>query len=401
MTAPQTSRACTPVAPSLATQPGRLGAAGAVQAPGPTADRRRRRLRVTFLSWRDLAHDQAGGSEVLIDRLASGCAERGHDVALLCGGPVGERPYRVHDLGGRFSQYARAPLACARHFRGADVVVDVENGIPFFAPMWTRTPVVCLVHHVHGPQWRLHFNRLVAGVGWMLERRAMPAIYRRAPFIAMSPSTARALERIGVAPSSIDVLINGVDLPARCSPHRDGSEPLFIALGRLVSHKRLDLLLRVWERVRPHTGGRLVLAGGGPELQRLRQLAGPGAEVVGPVSEEEKARLLASAWLLVHPALHEGWGIVVMEAAAHATPALGFDVPGVRDAIVPDVTGVLAGDADELAARWIELTADATRRAELGDAARRRAEEFSWAHTVGRFETLLYDVVERAPQAVR
>ncbi len=257
------------------------------------------------------------------------------------------RPYRVYDLGGRFSQYARAPLAYARHFRGADVVVDVENGIPFFAPLWTRTPVVCLVHHVHGPQWRMHFNRLVAGLGWTLERRAMPTVYRRAPFIAISPSTAHALERIGVARSSIEVMINGVDLPARCSSNRNGQEPLFVALGRLVSHKRLDLLLRVWEQVRPHTGGRLVIAGGGPELQRLRELAGPGAEVVGPVSEEEKQRLLASAWMLVHPALHEGWGIVVMEAAAHATPTLGFDVPGVRDAIVPDVTGVVVDDEEE------------------------------------------------------
>src|ERR1700722_6440808 len=133
-----------------------------------------RSLRVTFVSWRDLAHAQAGGSEVLVDRLALGCMERGHDVTLMCGGPVGRRPYRVHSLGGRFAQYLRAPLAYVRNFRDADVVVDVENGVPFFSPIWRRGPVLCLVHHVHGPQWRLHFNRVVAQVGWALERWAMP-----------------------------------------------------------------------------------------------------------------------------------------------------------------------------------------------------------------------------------
>lgn len=387
MKAPAMPGPPTPIAPSPPS--------GAAWRPASARPRRGRPLRIAFLSWRDLANEQAGGSEVLIDRLAAGCVERGHDVALLCGGPVGKRPYRVHDLGGRFSQYARAPLVYARHFRDADVLVDVENGIPFFSPIWARAPVVCLVHHVHGPQWRLHFNRVVAEVGWALERRAMPALYRRAPFIAMSPSTADALERIGVARDSIDVIINGVDLPRDWSRQRTG-QPLFLALGRLVAHKRLDLLLGVWERVRPHIGGRLVIAGGGPELERLRALAGPGAEVVGPVSEEEKQRLLASARLLVHPALHEGWGIVVMEAAAHATPALGFDVPGVRDAIVPGVTGVLVNDEHELAGRWAELARDDARRAALGDAARSRAEELGWANTVGRFESLLHDVVERA-----
>ncbi|MBV9194492.1 MAG: glycosyltransferase family 4 protein [Solirubrobacterales bacterium] len=347
-----------------------------------------RPLRVTFLTWRDLAHPQAGGSEVLIDRLAQGCVERGHDVTLMCGGPLARHPYRAHDLGGEFGQYLRAPLAYARHARGADVIVDVENGVPFFSPLWSRAPVVCLVHHVHGPQWRLRFNRAVAAVGWALERRAMPVVYRRAPFIAMSPSTAAALGQIGVPQRSITVMVNGVDIPAQ-NGHVRSPEPLFVALGRLVAHKRLDLLLRAWERVRPRVGGRLVIAGAGPELARLQATAGPGAEVLGPVSEAEKRRLLSSAWLLVHPAMHEGWGIVVMEAAAHATPTLAFDVAGVRDAVVRDVTGVLVDDEDALVRRWLELAGDGERREQLGQAALARAREFSWAQTVDRFDALV------------
>ncbi len=360
-----------------------------------TAARRRvrdtsgtRPLRVTFVTWRDLVHPQAGGSEVLIDRLANGCVERGHEVNLICGGPVGRHAYRVHDLGGEFEQYVRAPVAYRRRFRDTDVIVDVENGVPFFSPLWSGAPVVCLVHHVHGPQWRMRFNRAVAAVGWALERRAMPLVYRRARFIAMSPSTAAALQQIGVPERSINVLVNGVDIPSSNGDVRS-PEPLFVALGRLVPHKRLDLLLRAWDRIRPQVGGRLVIAGGGPELERLRAIAGPGAEVVGPVSEAEKLRLLSRAWLLVHPAMHEGWGIVVMEAAAHATPTLAFDVPGVRDAVRRDVTGVLVDDEDAFVARWIELARDAPRREELGEAALARAHDFSWSRTVERFDEIL------------
>src|ERR1700728_3567817 len=51
--------------------------------------------RVLFVAWRDLASPRAGGSEVLVDELASGLTQRGYQVTLLCGGRTGERPYRV------------------------------------------------------------------------------------------------------------------------------------------------------------------------------------------------------------------------------------------------------------------------------------------------------------------
>ena len=95
-------------------------------------------MRVLFLAWRDLAHPQAGGSEVLVDRLARGLIDRGHDAAVLCGGPVGARSYPVVDAGGTYSQYLRVPFAYHRHFSDVDLVVDVENGIPFFSPLWRR-----------------------------------------------------------------------------------------------------------------------------------------------------------------------------------------------------------------------------------------------------------------------
>src|SRR5271170_7015567 len=50
---------------------------------------------VVFVAWRDLANPHAGGSEILVDRLAAGVAARGDRVTLLCGGPTGERPYQV------------------------------------------------------------------------------------------------------------------------------------------------------------------------------------------------------------------------------------------------------------------------------------------------------------------
>jgi glycosyltransferase involved in cell wall biosynthesis len=259
--------------------------------------------------------------------------------------------------------------------------------------------VLCLVHHVHTNQWRQHFPAPLARAGELAERRAMPFVYRRHQYLADSPSTAHDLERLGIARERIHVLPVGVDLPEPAATHPESEEPLFIALGRLVPHKRIDLLLDAWERVRPQVGGRLVIAGDGPERERLQARAGPGAELVGFVSDEERQRLLSSAWLLLHPAQHEGWGIAIMEAAGAGTPAIGFDVAGVRDAIADGVSGILASSTDDFVAAWIDLARDADGRRALAAGARARAAEFTWDRMVDKFLEAAGAVLGGEPRA--
>lgn len=344
-------------------------------------------LSIGVVAWRDLANPRAGGSEVVVDAYLRGLRARGHDVRLMCGGPVGERDYPVHSIGGTFSQYLRAPLAHAELMRGIDVLLDVQNGIPFFSPLWRRKPTVCLVHHVHTEQWAQHFSAPVAAIGRMLERDAMPLAYGRTPYIAVSPGTARDLAALGVARDQITVVPNGVDLAEPTAPR--SSEPMFLALGRQVPHKRIDLLLELWEQVRPVTGGRLVICGDGPESRRLRALAGEGVEFTGAVDDAEKQRLLSSAWMLVHGASHEGWGMVVLEAGMVRTPTLAFEVAGLRDTVRHGTTGHLARTPAEFADAWISLAADAGRREALGHAAREWALGFTWDRTVDRVEGIL------------
>jgi len=348
-------------------------------------------MQVTFLARRELAHPMAGGSEVLVDRLACGMAQRGHQVELLCGGPTAPRAYPVSDMGGTYGPFLRAPLRTLARHRRSDLVVDVINGMPFFSPLWRRRPVLSLVNHVHLDQWALWFSPPQAAVGRWIEGQLMPAIYRRQRFVAVSASTAAGLMALGIPAEQISVVHNGVD--PRPSQLMKSRLPLFVALGRLVPQKRFDLLLRLWEQVRPLTGGRLVIAGDGPERNRLRAMAGPDASLPGWLSEEAKQELLGDAWLLLHPAMMEGWGLVVMEGAAHATPAVCFDAPGVRDSVVHGETGLLAGSEDELAQAWVGLATDDRARAALGEQARRRADAFSWSLTVQRFAQVAEAVV--------
>ncbi len=351
-------------------------------------------MRIVFLAWRDLAHPHAGGSEYVVDRLARGLTGLQHDVTLLAGAPVAPREYSVVDTGGRFSQYVRAPFTARSAVRHADVVVDVENGIPFFSPLWHRGPVVCLVHHVHTEQWDLYFPWPAARVGNFLEHRAMPAAYRNSQFVAVSPSTAQELARIGVDRTRTHTITMGCDPAPRQRP--TSPTPVFLSVGRLVPHKRIDLLLELWEQVRPRTGGTLVIAGDGPERAALERMAGDQVVFRGFVSEPDKAALLDEAWLLVHPAMHEGWGTVIMEAAAHGLPTVAFDVVGVRDSIRQHESGALSATSSEFVAMWTTLASDHEPRTRLAAGALAWSLEHTWERAIGDFEAVLATAVHAA-----
>ncbi|MDN3020428.1 glycosyltransferase family 4 protein [Streptomyces sp. S.PB5] len=350
--------------------------------------------RIVFLAHRDLDNPAAGGSELLVDRLADGLTGLGHQVTLLCGGPASYRDYRVVSAGGELGHFLRARSAFSRQVGDCDLLVEVCNGMPYFAPVWHRGPTLCLVNHVHTDLWKMRFGGPMAPaarLGRRLEHWALTGAQRRSLLVAVSPSTAHALRGIGVERDRIRVVHNGVEEPG---PRADRSpEPLFVAVGRLVEYKRIDLLLRLWERVRPVTGGRLVIVGDGPERERLEQLAGPGVEFTGHVSEAEKHRLLCEAWLLMHPSAVEGWGLVVTEAAARETPTIAFDVPGLRDSVVDGETGMLAHGESSFAAAWCTLALSGERRELMGKSAREHAARYRWDRTVRQFRAVAAEAV--------
>ncbi|GAA2595779.1 glycosyltransferase family 4 protein [Streptomyces axinellae] len=350
--------------------------------------------RIVFLARRDLGNPAAGGSELLIDRIAEGLTSYGHQVTLLCGGPTARRGYRVVSAGGDAAHFLRARRALARQVGACDLLVEVCNGMPYLAPLWHRGPTLCFVNHVHTDLWRMRYPDPAARLGRRLEHWALAHNHRANLKVAVSGSTARALGALGVPAEEIRVVHNGVEEPG--PPVARSPEPLFLAMGRLVEYKRIDLLLRLWERVRPVTGGRLVIVGDGPERRALEAVAGPSVTFTGHIGEGEKHRLLCRSWLLLHPSLVEGWGLVVTEAAARGTPAIGFDIPGLRDSVEDGVTGVLARGESAFAAHWCALALCAERRLALGGAGRRRAARFRWADTVRGFRSVAAEAYARS-----
>jgi glycosyltransferase involved in cell wall biosynthesis len=109
----------------------------------------------------------------------------------------------------------------------------------------------------------------------------------------------------------------------------------YLAGGRLVPYKRLDLVIQVFNRL----GYPLKIFGDGPEAWRLRAIAKPNIELLGRISDEYKAVLLRQARAFIHPQL-EDFGITPVETMASGRPVIAYGAGGATETIIPGETGL-------------------------------------------------------------
>jgi glycosyltransferase involved in cell wall biosynthesis len=309
--------------------------------------------------------------------------------------------------GGHYTVYLRALLSQLVGRQRADVVVDVQNGVPFLSPLVTRTPVVNLVHHVHREQWKVIFGPRAARVGWWVESTLAPRIYRACRYVAVSPSTRSELAGLGVAAERITVIHNGTE-PAPEQDTARSTTPLVSVLGRLVPHKRVEIAMDAVAGLADEFPDlRLTIAGSGwwgPHLEEYAARLGITDRVTftGHVSELEKHQILAESWVLALPSVKEGWGLVVVEAGVHGTPTVAFRAAGgLKDSIQHDETGLLVDDGTEAFRRALAaVLGDVGLRARLSQGVVGWVEQLHWPETVSQWDALLVQLA-RAPQQRR
>lgn len=375
--------------------------------------------RVLFLNWRDLSHPRAGGAEVYCEQVAERFVDAGASVTLFTsqfpGAPLAELRAGVEIVrsGGTFGVYARA----AQHLRQSrsqyDAVLDFQNGIPFFSPLFARprTAVVCVIHHVHQEQFALHFPWPASRVGQVLEGPVSRRVYRSRPLVAVSPSTRKDVRRRLRLRGPIHVVPNGLVEPDEDPPTVVRSAaPRIAVTSRLVSHKRFDLLVDALPALRRRWPDLHVdIAGDGPERLALQQRAAElGVDDVvrfhGFVDSETKQRLVAEAWLTVSPSQAEGWGLTVIEANAAGLPAVAFDVPGLRDSVVDRETGWLLPPSRPLSEgidEALRTLQDERTAEEWAARCRGWAARFSWDSTADRLAAIVSAEIDRAQRLPR
>ncbi|MET4540490.1 glycogen(starch) synthase [Arthrobacter bambusae] len=238
---------------------------------------------------------------------------------------------------------ARLPFEVSRRRSSVDLVVE-DFFAPFStmaAPLWTQRPTIGVVQWLHA---RDKARQYKLPLHWM-ERLGVRK-HRR--LIAVSQGIAERLKKLN-PDVHVDVIGNGVDPCVWSNPPRVGKDVLFI--GRLeYGHKGLDLLLQAWSQACSRVEGNLLIAGTGPDEDRLRAAVKEAGlservQLLGWLSGERKFKTISEARLVVVPSRHETFGLVAIDALASGTPVIAFDIPCLRE-ILPAGTGWLVTPFD-------------------------------------------------------
>jgi glycosyltransferase involved in cell wall biosynthesis len=348
-------------------------------------------LRILILNWRCPRNPRAGGAEALTFEIARRLVQQGSTVewfaASFPGAPAEEslEGVRVIRAGRQWTVHWRA----FRHYRRSlqrrfDVVIDEVNTMPFFTPFWAGIPVLMLIFQLAREVWWYESPLPISAIGYAIEPIYLKG-YRRTPVITISRSTERDLRNLGFT-GSITVIPIGIGEVAS-TQHLKATTPTFLYVGRLAPSKRVEHMVAALAQFRTATGtGRLWLAGSGSEryqgsLAKLAKRLNVEDNVTfwGRVSEQEKFRLMTEAHALLMTSVREGWGLVVTEANACGTPAIVYDVPGLRDSVRHESTGlVVTATPKSLSDSMIRLTADQTLYARLAAEGQRWSGTFSF-----------------------
>jgi glycosyltransferase involved in cell wall biosynthesis len=359
-------------------------------------------VRIAFLSWRDTTHPDGGGSEVFVESVGRELARRGHEVTLLCARHPGAARtedrdgVRLRRMGGRLTVYLHGLAWLVRHRRDVDVVVDVVNGLPFASPLVRRRGVVALVPHVHAEQWRIIYPGLGGRLGWFVESRVVPLLYRGRPFLTVSDASARDLADLGIDPAAITVVRNGLASVPDEVPTGKCPAPRLVVLSRLVPHKQIEHAFVVVQRLADELPDlHLDVVGDGWWRDQLEAAAtdlGVTDRVTfhGHVDDTRRDELVGRAWLMVMPSVKEGWCLAITESGAQGTPSVAYaSAGGVTESITDGTTGRLVADLDELVGTVRDLLLDAESRHALGVAAHDKARTLTWDACAVRAEAVL------------
>ncbi len=365
--------------------------------------RRQRPPRVLIFNWRDVAHPWAGGAEAYMHEIGRRWVRAGWEVGWIAQRHPSTRRVetidgiRIHRAGGPMTGYALATLAyLVRLRRRYDVIVDCENGIPFFTPLFTRKPVVLVVHHVHQEVFRTQLPKTLRPLALWLEGWLVPRVYRRTQVLAVSQSTRSDLVALGFDASRITVVRNGVQ-PPQSLPEVQRDPATLLYLGRLKPYKGVEVLIRALPAVlRHHPEAALHIVGQGPDRPRLERVAwslglADRVRFHGYLSNAERDRLAARATIALAPSAFEGYGVTCVEAGGRGMPVIASRVQGLRDSVIDGVTGVLVphGDAHAMAAAVVRLLDDPHTCRSMGEAGRAWAREHDWDHSARDFAAVL------------
>jgi glycosyltransferase involved in cell wall biosynthesis len=358
-------------------------------------------VNILWLTWKDYSHPQAGGAEVVLRELSRRLVTDGHAVTFLTVQHPGSAAREMLDgievirVGtSRYLHPFQALMHYLKNMRGRyDAVIEVVNTAPYFGALFkgkARGFVLC--HQLAREIWYHEMKRPFSSLGYhILEPLALRLLSRAsASLITVSKSTLADMRRFGFNKQS-HIISEGIEIEpvANLAATPKFKHPTLLSLGAMRAMKRTLDQVKAFELAKKQVPElRMVLAGateGGYGETVLRHIQNSpfkkDVRVEGRVSTERKTELMRRSHVFAVTSVKEGWGLVVTEAASQGTPAVVYDVDGLRDSVRHNKTGFVCDTKPAALAEGITQMLEDPPRYEL---MRRSAWEWSKEITFDR-----------------
>lgn len=351
-------------------------------------------MNILILNWRDIKNPASGGAEQLTHEIAKRWVKWGHEVTQISAGYAGGKAKEMIDgvriirLGGWWSVHFLAFWYYFFKLRGiVDVIIDEVHWFPFFTRLYAKNKTILLSCEVANNLFFQIFPWPVAVWGRTAEKFYL-WLYKNTPTLAISPSTKHNLVKEEFDGKKITVLPMGVNLPANIEKYRQlpkEKTPTIIYLGRINKQKGAEDALQAFKIVKQEVPEvQLWFVGGGKPkyIEKLKSQINNDIQFFGHVSDEKKFELLARAHILIVPSVHEGWGLIVPEAGAVGTPAVVYNVAGLRDVVEDNVSGIIVDPTpNEMANAIVRLLENKQAWRKLSEKASKKAKKYDWNNT--------------------
>lgn len=359
-------------------------------------------MNILILNWRDPKNPKSGGAEQVTFEHAKRWVEAGHTVTWFTSYFLNAKKEETIDgvsiirKGGAYTVYLLTPFYyffCQKNF---DIVIDEIHGIPFFTPLYVRKPKIAFIHEVAGEIWDYMYPFPINVFGKIFESFYF-LFYKDIFFWTDAPSTITDLEKHGIKKEEcIAIPCPPGNKSLDKLPQKETS-PTYIFVSRLVKMKGIENILKTFKLiVAEKPQAKLWIVGGG-EASYMKTLetkiknCGIAKNVTfyGYVSNQKKLELMRRAHILLHASVKEGWGLVVLEAASQATPAVVYNVPGLCDVVKNGKTGTVIkrNTPDEMAKEAVKLFENKKRYSEY------QKNGLAWASSL-RWDTVAKDSLQ-------
>lgn len=360
-------------------------------------------MNILILNWRDIKNPKSGGAEILTHEISKRWIKWGHQVVQFSSSFPNSKKEEIVD-GVKIIRKGHPDarfLFSSVHFLAFkfykknpgkfDVVVDEVHGLPFFTPWYVKEKKIVLICEVAGDLWVKMFGIFFGLLGRVIERIYLQFIYKNIPYLTISNSTKEELIKEGVNGKDITVLPMGLTIPQNFKRVEKEKDPTLIFVGRLSKSKGVEDAIEALRQVsKTYAKTKLWIIGEGDKnyvgyLKKMAKKFKVLNKITfwGYVSQEKKFELMGRAHILLAPSLKEGWGLIVPEAGFMGTPALGYNVPGIREVIQDKKTGYLTSDnnPDELIRNIKKILKDKEIYEKMSRTAKKLSLSYNWDNT--------------------